>query len=203
MVRDERPALVVLDIMMPGVDGYTVCQMVRSFSEVPIVMLTAKGGVHDIVRGLDLGADDCVVKPFNVNELAARVKRVLRRTRLPQETQQTMFVSGDLVIDYALRMVRIADREMALPPIEYRLLCLLATNAGKVITYGHLLTEVWGPEYHGEDTHILEAAIARLRRRLGDGAGDRKYIATRRGIGYCFNASSGSSQDCVRSLAGV
>jgi two-component system response regulator VicR len=203
MVRDERPALVVLDIMMPGVDGYTVCQMVRSFSEVPIVMLTAKSSVDDIARGLDLGADDCVVKPFNVNELVARVKGVLRRTRLPQETQQTMSVSGDLVIDYARRMVRIADREMALPPIEYRLLCLLATNAGKVITYGHLLTEVWGPEYHGEDTHILEAAIARLRRRLGDGAGDRKYIATRRGIGYYFNASSGSSQNRVSPLAAV
>ena len=92
MVREERPALVVLDIMMPGVDGYTVCRTVRGFSDVPIVMLTAKGGVDDIVHGLDLGADDYVVKPFNVNELAARVKRVLHRTRLPQETQQTMFV---------------------------------------------------------------------------------------------------------------
>jgi len=191
---------------MPGTDGYAVCQEVRGFSDVPIVMLTAKGGVDDIVRGLDLGADDYVVKPFNVDELAARVKRVLRRTtRLPQQTQQTMFVSEVLVIDYAQRMVRIGDREMALPPIEYRLLCLLATNAGKVITYGHLLTEVWGPEYYGEDIHILEAAIARLRKRLGDGAGDCNYIATRRGIGYSFvpNASNSSSQDCVTSLAAV
>jgi DNA-binding response OmpR family regulator len=157
----------------------------------------------DIARGLDLGADDYVVKPFNVNELSARVKRVLRRTGLPQETQHVVFESGNLVIDCTQRVVRMANREMTLPPIEYRLLYLLAINAGKVITYGHLLTEVWGPEYHGEDTHVLEAAIARLRRRLGDGAGDRKYIATRRGIGYYFNASSGSSQDCVRSLAGV
>lgn len=204
MVREERPALVVLDIMMPGVDGYTVCRTVRGFSDVPIVVLTAKGGVDDIVHGLDLGADDYVVKPFNVNELVARVKRVLRRTKLPQETQQTMFVvSGDLVIDYAQRMVRIADREMALPPIEYRLLCLLATNAGKVITYGHLLTEVWGSEYCGEDIHILEAAVARLRRRLGDGSGERNYISTRRGIGYSFNASNGSSQDCEGSMPAV
>jgi DNA-binding response OmpR family regulator len=203
MVRDERPALVVLDIMMPGVDGYTVCQMVRSFSEVPIVMLTAKSSVDDIARGLDLGADDYVVKPFNVNELSARVKRVLRRTGLPQETQHIVFESGNLVIDCTQRVVRMTNREMTLPPIEYRLLYLLAINAGKVITYGHLLTEVWGPEYHGEDTHILEAAIARLRRRLGDGAGDRNYIATRRGIGYYFNASSGSSQNRVSPLAAV
>lgn len=187
LVRDERPALVVLDIMMPGTDGYTVCERIRRFSEVPIIMLTAKAATDDIVRGLDLGADDYVLKPFNVNELVARVRTVLHRTESRQEVPQTMLVFGDLVIDYAQRLVRIADTETVLPPIEYRLLHLLASNAGKVITYGHLLTEVWGPEYHGEDTHILEAAIARLRKRLGDGSGSRNYIATKRGIGYLFN----------------
>jgi DNA-binding response OmpR family regulator len=193
LVRDEQPALVLLDIMMPGTDGFRVCQQIREFSEVPIIMLTAKGGVDDIVRGLDLGADDYVVKPFSVSELAARVKTVLHRTTMPQETPQTTFTSGELVIDFGQHLVRIADREAALPPIEYRLLCLLASNAGRVITYGHLLTEVWGPEYYGDDIHILEAAVARLRKRLANGSGDHNYIATRRGIGYFFNAPDGES----------
>ena len=193
LVRDEQPALVLLDIMMPGTDGFRVCQRIREFSEVPIIMLTAKSDVDDVTRGLDLGADDYLVKPFNVNELAARVKTVLHRIKSPQETPQTTFTSGELVIDFAQRLVRIGDSEAALPPIEYRLLSLLASNAGRVITYGHLLTEVWGPEYYGEDNHILEAAVARLRKRLANGSGNHDYIATRRGIGYSFNAPNGES----------
>jgi DNA-binding response OmpR family regulator len=203
LVLDEHPDLVILDVMMPGMDGYSVCQGIRRFSDIPIVMLTAKAGVDDIVRGLDLGADDYVAKPFNVNELAARVKTVLHRTRPRQEVPQEMLVSGALVIDFAQRLVKIADKETPLPPIEYRLLCLLACNAGKVITYGHLLTEVWGPEYYGEDIHILEAAIARLRKRLADGCGDHNYIGTRRGIGYFFSAPNGGSPNSATSLAAV
>jgi DNA-binding response OmpR family regulator len=193
LVRDEQPALVLLDIMMPGTDGFRVCQQIREFSEVPIIILTAKGDVNEITRGLDLGADDYVVKPFNVNELAARVKAVLHRTKSPQETPQTTVASGKLVIDFAQRLVRIGDSEAALPPIEYRLLRLLASNAGKVITHGHLLTEVWGPEYYGEATHIIEAAVARLRRRLVNSFGNHEYIGTRRGIGYFFNAPNAQS----------
>jgi DNA-binding response OmpR family regulator len=193
LVRDEQPALVLLDIMMPGTDGFGVCQRIREFSEVPIIILTARDDVNEITRGLDLGADDYMVKPFNVNELAARVKTVLHRTKSPQETPQTTVASGKLVIDFAQRLVRIGDSEAALPPIEYRLLSLLASNAGRVITYGHLLTEVWGPEYYGEDIHILEAAVARLRKRLANGSGNHNYIATRRGIGYFFNAPDGES----------
>jgi len=193
LVRDEQPALVLLDIMMPGTDGFGVCQRIREFSEVPIIILTARDDVNEITRGLDLGADDYMVKPFNVNELAARVKTVLHRTKIPQETPQTTVASGELVIDFAQRLVRIGDSEAALPPIEYRLLSLLAGNAGKVVTYGHLLTEVWGPEYHGDDIHILEAAVARLRKRLANGSGDHSYIATKRGIGYFFNAPNAQS----------
>jgi len=197
LVRDEQPALVLLDIMMPGTDGFKVCQRIREFSEIPIIMLTAKSDVDDIIRGLDLGADDYVVKPFNVNELAARVKAVLHRTRIPQGTQHTTFASGELVIDFAEHLVRIGDREAVLPPIEYRLLSLLASNAGRVITYGHLLSEVWEPEYYGDDTHILEAAVARLRKRLADGSGNHNYIATKRGIGYLFNAPNRESPSCT------
>ena len=201
LARDEHPDLVILDVMMPGMDGYSVCRGIRHLSDVPIILLTAKAGIDDIVRGLNLGADDYIVKPFNVRELAARVKTVLHRTRPRQEVRQEMIVSGALVIDSAQHLVRIADKETPLPPIEYRLLCLLACNAGKVITYSHLLTEVWGPEYYGEDIHILEAAIARLRRRLADGCGDHNYIGTRRGIGYYFSAPSGGSPDSATSLA--
>ena len=201
LARDFQPDLVVLDVMMPAVDGYSVCRRIREFSDVPIIMLTAKAGINDIVRGLDLGADDYVVKPFNVNELAARVKTVLHRAKSRHEVPQKTLVLGDLVIDFGQRLVRIADRETPLPPIEYRLLCLLAGNAGKVVTYGHLLTEVWGPEYYGEDIHILEAAITRLRKRLADGCGDYNYIGTRRGIGYYFRAPNGGSPNGATSLA--
>ena len=193
LVRDEQPALVLLDIMMPGTDGFRVCQQIREFSEVPIIILTARDDVNEITRGLDLGADDYVVKPFNVNELAARVKAVLHRTKSPQETPQTTVASGGLVIDLGQHLVRIDDREAVLPPIECRLLCLLASNAGKVITHGHLLTEVWGPEYYGEATHIIEAAVARLRRRLANSFGNYEYVGTKRGIGYFFNAPNAQS----------
>lgn len=192
IVRDQMPALVILDVMMPGLDGYTVCQRIRQLSDVPVIMLTAKSDTTDIVRALDLGADDYVVKPFDVNELVARVKAVLHRTRLPADTPDNTLVSGDIVVHLTQPLVNIAGQETPLPPIEYQLLCLLVRNAGRVITRGHLLAQVWGTEYCGEDTHILEAAIARLRRRLTNGGVDRDYIVTRRGIGYSFNASCGS-----------
>jgi DNA-binding response OmpR family regulator len=201
LARDEQPALVILDVMMPGADGYVVCHGIRQFSDVPIIMLTAKGGTDDIVHGLDLGADDYVVKPFDVNELAARVKTVLHRSRPRHEMKQNTPVSGDLFIDFGQHSVKVADRETPLPPIGYRLLCLLAGNAGRVVTYGHLLSQVWGPEYRGEDIHVLEAAVARLRKRLADGCGDHNYIGTRRGIGYFFNAPNGGCPNGAAYLA--
>lgn len=185
LIRNSQPALVLLDIMMPVMDGFQTCERIREFSDVPIIMLTAKNGTEDIVRGLDMGADDYVVKPFSINELVARVKAVLHRTKFPQEVPQPTFLSGDLTIDFAQHQVKIADREIVLPPTEYRILCLLARNVGRVITHEQLLTEVWGREYRG-DTHILQVAIARLRKRLGDDPGNPQYIATRPGIGYTF-----------------
>jgi DNA-binding response OmpR family regulator len=185
LVHDEQPALVLLDVMMPVMDGFQACERIREFSEVPIIMLTAKGGIEDVVRGLDTGADDYVVKPFSINELVARVKAVLHRTKFPQEMPQPAFASGDLCIDFAQHQVKISDSEIVLPPTEYRILCLLARNAGRVITHEQLLTEVWGREYRG-DTHILQVAVARLRKRLGDDPSNPKYIATRPGIGYTF-----------------
>lgn len=185
LIEDEEPALVLLDIMMPGLDGFQVCERVRQFSEVPIIMLTAKGRAEDIVHGLDTGADDYVIKPFDTNELLARVKAVLRRAKFPEEMPQPPFTSGELCIDFSQHRVTIAGKEVMLTPTEYRILCLLARNAGRVITRDHLLTEVWGWEYRGS-THILQVAVARLRKKIGGDPSNPKYIITRPGIGYTF-----------------
>ena len=185
LINDEEPALILLDIMMLGMDGFQVCESVREFSEVPIIMLTARGRPEDIVHGLDIGADDYVIKPFSINELLARVKAVLRRKKFPEEMPQPPFTSGELCIDFSGRQVTVAGKEVVLPPTEYRILCLLARNAGRVITQDHLLTEIWGQEYRG-DTHTLQVAIARLRKKIGDDPSNLKYILTRPGIGYTF-----------------
>lgn len=185
MIKDEQPALVLLDIMLPNMDGFQVCERIREFSDVPIIMITAKGGVEDVVRGLDIGADDYVIKPFSINELVARVKAVLHRAKFPQENAQPPFAYGQLCIDFNHHLVTIEGKEVPLPPTEYRILCLLARNPGRVLTHDHLLTEVWGREYRS-DTHILQVAVARLRKRLGDDPGTPKYIVTRPGIGYMF-----------------
>ncbi len=185
IAENDQPTLVILDIMMAGMDGFQVCQRVREFSEVPIIMLTAKGRVEDVIHGLDVGADDYVVKPFSTDELLARVRAVLRRARFPEEMPQPPFTSGDLTIDYSRHQVSINETEVVLTPTEYRILCMLARNAGKALTQDQLLTEVWGQEYCG-DTHILQVAVARLRKKLGDEPGSPKYILTRPGIGYMF-----------------
>ena len=185
IVENDQPTLVILDIMMTGMDGFQVCQRIREFSEVPIIMLTAKGRVEDVIHGLDVGADDYVVKPFSTDELLARVRAVLRRARFPEEMPQPPFNSGDLTIDFSRHQVSIDEAEVVLTPTEYRILCMLARNAGKALTQDQLLTEVWGQEYCG-DTHILQVAVARLRKKLDDEPGSPKYILTRPGIGYMF-----------------
>ncbi|OGO01472.1 MAG: hypothetical protein A2Y72_04925 [Chloroflexi bacterium RBG_13_53_26] len=199
LIQKEQPALVLLDVMMPGMDGFQTCTRVREFSEIPIIMLTAKGGVEDVVRGLDIGADDYVIKPFSITELLARIKAVLQRSKFPQEAAQPPFISGQLSINFVHHQVTIDDKEVMLPPTEYRILCLLARNAGRVITHDHLLTEVWGKEYRG-DTHILQVAVARLRKKLGDDSGNPKYIATRPGIGYTLRKPK--DQGCPQNNGG-
>jgi DNA-binding response OmpR family regulator len=194
LVRDVQPTLALLDIGMPVMDGFKACERIREFSEVPIIMLAASGSVEDVVRGLDTGADDYIVKPFSVNELVARVKAVLYRTRFPQEVPQSTFVSGDLRIDFSQHQVEIADKEILLTPTEYRVLCLLARNAGKILTYQQILTGVWGEEYRS-DTRVLQVLMGRLRKRLGDSADMPKYIATRPGVGYAFNKPKTESPD--------
>ena len=188
LIKNEEPTLVILDIMMPGLDGFQVCERVREFSQVPIVMLTAKGRPEDVVYGLDIGADDYVVKPFSIEILLARIKAVLRRAQFPEEMVHSTFTSGELYIDFTHRRVTVDGEEIVLTPTEYGILHLLARNADSIIPHDYLLTEVWGWEYRG-DTHILQAAMNRLRKKLGDTGSDRKYIVTRSGVGYTLKTT--------------
>ena len=183
LVQDREPNLVLLDITMPGLDGFQVCERIRDFSSVPVIMLTAKGRTEDVVRALDTGADDYITKPFSINELLARVKAVLRRTKFPEEMPQRPFICEELCIDFARHRVTVAGEEIALSPTEYRILCLLAVNAGKVLTQDHLLAEVWGTEHNGH-AHTLRVAVARLRKKLGDDPRNLRFILTRPGMGY-------------------
>ena len=186
-IEAQRPDLVLLDVMMPKMDGFTVCYRTRAFSAVPIILVTARGQEQDKIRGLDLGADDYLTKPFSVDELLARVRAVLRRaqfTTIDQaHTLRTTTTIGDLTIDYAQHQVRMAGQEVALTPIEYRLLAYLAQNVGRVVTQDLLLEHVWGAEYVGE-SHMLQVNINRLRRKLEADPAHPRYILTKVGIGY-------------------
>jgi DNA-binding response OmpR family regulator len=179
----ETPDLVLLDIMMPDMDGYTVCQRIREFSQVPIIMVTAKGDDREKVEGLDIGADDYVTKPFSASELAARVRAVLRRLRIQEKPSEVVFRYKDLVVDFASHRVMMGDRELNLTSTEYKLLSYITRNAGRVVTPDQLLDKVWGEEYVGTP-HLLQVNIARLRKKLDDDAKNPIYIITRPGIGY-------------------
>jgi DNA-binding response OmpR family regulator len=176
--------LVLLDIMMPRLDGFATTQRLREFSNVPIIILTAKGEEQDRVRGLDLGADDYLVKPFSATELLARVRAVLRRAQLPSEIGAVRFFTHDnLKIDFARAEVWVGEQPVSLSATEYRLLLQFVHNVGKVLTSEELLTSVWGPEYKS-DKEILWVSIARLRQKLEEDAHNPRHIVTRSGLGY-------------------
>jgi DNA-binding response OmpR family regulator len=177
--------LVLLDVMMPRLDGFGVCQRLREFSNVPIVILTARGEEQDRVRGLDLGADDYLVKPFSATELLARVRAVLRRAHAPAETtgQARFFTHGGLKIDFARAEVWRGEDPISLSATEYRLLLQFTHNVGKILTSEDLLTSVWGAEYKN-DKEILWVSIARLRQKLEEDAHTPHHIVTRSGLGY-------------------
>ncbi len=175
--------LVLLDVMMPDIDGYTVCQRIREFSLIPIIMVTAKGKDEEKVTGLDAGADDYVTKPFAAKELNARVRAVLRRSQSWGEKAEPVFRLENLVVDFALRKVTLGRQEIDLTATEYKIISYLARNAGRVVTPDSILYHVWGEEYEGE-SHLLQVNVARLRRKIGDSAKNPKYVRTRPGIGY-------------------
>jgi DNA-binding response OmpR family regulator len=186
---EQNPDLVLLDIMMPVMDGYTLCSRIREFSQIPIIMVTAKGNIEEIARGLNSGADDYVTKPFSSKVLIARVKAVLRRAKVWDKHPEPTFQSGELMVDFASHQVNLAGKQIDLTATEYRLLSYLIHNAGRLVTSDQILEAVWGEEYVGEHL-LLRVNIARLRHKLGDDAKEPRFIFSRIGIGYMFIKSS-------------
>jgi len=181
-----EPDLIVLDIKMPGLDGYEVCWRIREFSTAPIIMLTAMAEEADKIRGLDMGADDYVTKPFSVNELLARVRAALRRVELLEpKGPRPIFEAGELRVDFDRQQVSVGDQEVHLTPKEYHLLCELIENAGRVLSSGYLLKTVWGIGYEGKSP-LLRQVIHRLRRKIERDPSNPRYIQTRPESGYVF-----------------
>lgn len=185
-VREEMPDVVLLDIMMPGMDGFEALRRLRTFSQVPVVVLTARDEEEDRIKGLELGADDYVGKPFSHRELVSRIRAVLRRHYAPPPSiQTTVKVDERLTIDFARREVLVNGERVNLRPTEYRLLYHLVQNAGYVMTQEQLLTRVWGPEYRDE-AHYLRLYVTYLRQKIEQDSANPKYILTERGVGYRF-----------------
>jgi DNA-binding response OmpR family regulator len=185
-VETRMPDLVLLDVMMPKMDGFTVCTRIREFSPVPVIVMTARGQDRDKVLGLDLGADDYLTKPFSVDELLARIRAVLRRTSFAvtesKGMQATMKI-GELTIDYTQHLVKRGVEDILLTPVEYRLFAYMAHNVGRVLTHDQLLEHVWGSEYLGE-SHMLQVNVNRLRHKIELNPAQPRYLLTRIGVGY-------------------
>ena len=185
-VRDQLPDLVLLDVMMPEMDGFETLERLREISTVPVIMLTVKGDEEDRIRGLDLGADDYVTKPFSPHELASRIRAVLRRAEMPSPVPKTSIkVDDHLAIDFRQREVIVDGEPIRLRPTEYRLLYHLVNNAGWVMTHEMLLSKVWGYEYRDE-TGLLRLYITYLRKKIEPDPSNPRYILTERGVGYRF-----------------
>jgi DNA-binding response OmpR family regulator len=185
-MRDATPDLLLLDVMMPDVDGFEVLETIREISNVPVIMLTAKGEEDDRVRGLELGADDYVTKPFSPRELVSRVKAVLRRTEGASGSMHGLIeVDERLKIDFDRREIWLEGKLVKLRPTEYRLLYHLVQNAGWVVSHDQLLQKVWGYEYRDEP-HYVRLYINYLRQKLEKDPATPKYILTERGVGYRF-----------------
>ena len=185
-LRDVSPDLILLDVMMPDLDGFEVLQMIRETSKVPVLMLTAKGEEDDRVRGLELGADDYITKPFSPREMVSRVKAVLRRTESASGSMHGLLeIDERLKIDFDRREIWLEGKIVKLRPTEYRLLYHLVQNAGWVISHDQLLTKVWGYEYRDEP-HYVRLYINYLRKKLEEDPANPQYILTERGVGYRF-----------------
>jgi two-component system KDP operon response regulator KdpE len=184
-LRKEMPDLVILDLVMPGMSGLEVCQRVREFTPIPIIILSAKGSESDKVAALDSGADDYVTKPFGMNELLARVRAVLRRSPA-SEADSPVLTVGDVVIDSAERRVLIAGKETKLTPKEFDVLKYLVSNAGKVVTHRKLLQAVWGWQ-STDQTEYLRVVINQLRRKIEPDPQHPQYILTEPWVGYRYN----------------
>ena len=188
LAKENAYDMILLDIMLPKHDGFEVCQMIREFSDVPIVMLTARNDDMDKILGLEYGADDYITKPFNILEVKARIKAIMRRTgkRGSSQVNDKMLVKGSMKIDCESRRVVIGEREVNLTAKEFDLLELLAMNPNKVYSRENLLNIVWGYEYPG-DARTVDVHIRRLREKIETNPSDPKYVYTKWGVGYYFN----------------
>lgn len=185
-VREDLPDLALLDVMMPELDGFEALRIIRETSAVPVIMLTVRDDEDDKVRGLELGADDYVTKPFSPRELNSRIKAVLRRTELDNPDSSSMVVVDDyLQIDFGKRQVFAGGKEVKLRPTEYRLLYHLVKNAGQVMTHEMILNKVWGYEYRDESQYV-RLYITYLRQKIEPDPANPRYILTERGVGYRF-----------------
>ncbi len=185
-VREELPDLVLLDVGLPQLDGFEVLKLIREVSQVPVIMVTVRGEEADKIRGLELGADDYVTKPFNPNELLARIKAVLRRVEATSPTTRGVLKVDDyLTIDFEEREVIVNGQRIPLRPTEYRLLYHLVQNAGRTIPYETLLVKVWGHEYRDE-IHYVHLYVTYLRRKIEPDPQNPRYILTKRSVGYAF-----------------
>lgn len=180
------PNLIILDVMMPGTNGFEVCQRIRQVSNAPIILLTALNHEQEMLRGLESGADDFLTKPFNADVLLARARTVLRRSANgnPQNTN-FHFNNGHLSIDIEKRYVLVDEKRVKLTPIEFRLLVYLARNAGKVLTFNHILSNVWGDEYRGSVDYV-HVYVSHLRNKIEENARQPRYVLTVHGVGYMF-----------------
>ena len=184
LVEREQPALILLDVRMPGMDGCETCRRIRAFSRVPIIMLTALSQKSDIVRGLEAGADDYLTKPFSVDELLARVQAALRRASYSKASlDQPSFESNGLRVDYAQSQVFVDGKEIRLTATEYNMLCELTRAAGRVVSTSLILENVWGAGHEGED-QLVRRVMNRLRSKIEPNAGEPRFIITRPGLGY-------------------
>lgn len=189
IAKEEKPDLILLDLMLPGMDGYEVCKEIRKDNNIattPIIMITAKGEELDKVLGLELGADDYITKPFSVREMVARVKAVLRR-RTTINIESKSYILGNIVVDFEKHSLTKAGEKIELTLKEFELLEVLIKNKGKVMTRDFLLDRIWGYEYIGE-TRTVDVHIRHLRKKIEDDDKNPKFIETIRGIGYRFNS---------------
>ncbi|MDI6828446.1 MAG: response regulator transcription factor [Armatimonadota bacterium] len=195
MAREQSPDLILLDIMLPSIDGFEICRILRSETSIPIIILTAKGEEVDRVVGLELGADDYVIKPFSMRELIARLKAVLRRTRIATEGgSQEVLRAGDLVVDSRRRIVKVGEKTIYLPLKEFELLRILVKNKDRVMTRDMLLNAVWSDDAY-ETSRTLDVHIRWLREKIEENPSLPKRIITVRGIGYMYVGQSDDQED--------
>ena len=186
-VQTLKPALVLLDVMLPKLDGWQVCRKIRQLGDTPIIMLSAKGETFDKILGLELGADDYIVKPFETKEVVARIKAVLRRASAPAAEQPKEVVFDNLSVNITNYELKVRGEHVDAPPKELELLFHLASNPNRVFTRDQLLDEVWGFDYYG-DSRTIDVHIGTLRNKLKD---CKEYIKTIHGVGYCFTDNNG------------